>query len=85
MTRVYFQMAAGKDLTGDDISEIIGTVVGRAELVSGRTIISDRYQPLSDALRLIGDNQENVQSALQDYIQDGFGVDPRLLNYQSSS
>ncbi len=85
MTRVYFQMAAGKKLTEEDISEIIGTVVGRAELVSGRTIISDRYQPLSDALRLIGDNQENVQSALQDYIRDGFGVDPRVLDYQSSS
>lgn len=85
MTRVYFQMAAGKDLTEDDISEIIGTVVGRAELVSGRTIISDRYQPLSDALRLIGNDQENVRSALQDYIREGFGVDPRVLDYQSSS
>lgn len=85
MTRVYFQMAAGKDLTEDDISEIIGTVVGRAELVSGRTIISDRYQPLSDALRLIGVNQENVQSALQEYIGKGFGVDPKMLDYQSSS
>ena len=85
MTRIYFQMAAGKDLTEDDISEIIGTVIGRAELVSGRTIISDRYQPLSDALRLIGRNQQNVRKALQDYIQEGFGVNPADLDYQSSS
>lgn len=85
MSRVYFQLAAGKELTEEDISEIIGTVVGRAELVSGRTIISDRYQPLSDALRLIGGNEGNIREALQGYIREGFGIDPAALDYQSSS
>lgn len=85
MTRVYFHVAAGKSLTEDDIAEIIGTVVGRAELVSGRTIIFDRYQPLSDALRLIGVNEEHVRGNLQRYVQEGFGVDPSDLEYQSSS
>ncbi|QVL56749.1 MAG: hypothetical protein KFB93_05020 [Simkaniaceae bacterium] len=85
MTRIYFQMAAGKDLNEDDISEIIGTVIGRAELVSGRTIIADRYQPLSDALRLVGGNQENVRRALQNYIRKGFDIDPEALDYKSSS
>ncbi|MCP5506578.1 MAG: hypothetical protein H7A38_06825 [Chlamydiales bacterium] len=82
MTRVYFQLAAGKPLTEEDISEIIGTVVGRAELVSGRTIIFDRYQPLSDALRLIGANEGAVTEALKRYLSEGFGVEGADLNFQ---
>lgn len=82
MTRVYFHVAAGKSLTEDDIAEIIGTVVGRAELVSGRTIIFDRYQPLSDALRLIGANEERVRGSLQRFVQEGFSIDPADLEYQ---
>ncbi len=85
ITRVYFQVAAGKELDEQAIAEIIGTVIGRAELVSGRTIISDRYQPLSDALRLIGQNEENVRAALQKYLREGFDIDSEALAYQSSS
>lgn len=82
MTRVYFQLAAGKTLTEADISEIIGTVVGRAELVSGRTIIFDRYQPLSDALRLIGDNEKTVAEALKRFLREGFDVEGADLGFQ---
>ncbi len=85
ITRVYFQMAAGQSLTENNSSEIIGTVIGRAELVSGRTIIADRYQPLSDALRLIGGNEKNVREALNRYLQEGFEINPENLAYQSSS
>lgn len=82
MTRVYFQLAAGKALSEEDISEIIGTVVGRAELVSGRTIIFDRYQPLSDTLRLIGANEEAVTAALKLYLREGFDVDGTALGFE---
>lgn len=86
MTRVYFHLLSGENLTEQAINEIIGTVIGRAEMVSGRTIIADRYQPLSDALRLIGKNERSVKNALRNFLHTGFGVNlPASVRYQSSS
>ncbi|MCB1110621.1 MAG: hypothetical protein KDK64_06525 [Chlamydiia bacterium] len=85
MTRVYFELAAGNPIDEEIVSEIMGTVIGRAELVSGRTIISDRYQPLSDALRLLGKNPDQVQHHLRAFLKEGFGVQPEELSFQSSS
>ena len=85
MTRALFVLASGQTLDEKLVTEIIGTVVGRAELVSGRTIIADRYQPLSDALRLIGKNEVQVQGALQAYIENAFGIQSDQLGFQSLS
>lgn len=86
MTRVYFHLISGENLSEESIKEIIGTVIGRAEMVSGRTIISSRYQPLSDALRLIGQNETAVKNALRNYMHQGYRVNfPREVSFQSSS
>ena len=86
MTRVYFHLLSGEKLNDQTINEIIGIVIGRAEIVSGRTIIADRYQPLSDALRLIGKDELRVKNALRNYLHRAFGVNiPACLTFQSSS
>ena len=66
------------------INETIGIVIGRAEMAAGRTIIADRYQPLSDVLRLIGKDELRVKNALRSYMHEAFGVDtPAHLSFET--
>lgn len=84
MTRVYFDLIGGKKMSEKSINETIGIVIGRAEMAAGRTIIADRYQPLSDVLRLIGKDELRVKNALRSYMHEAFGVDtPAHLSFET--
>ena len=84
MTRVYFDLIGGKEMSEKSINETIGIVIGRAEMAAGRTIIADRYQPLSDSIRLIGKDELRVKNALRSYMHQAFGVDtPSQLSFQT--
>ena len=83
MTRTLFALATGEEIDEAFIAETIGVVVGRAELVSGRTIIIDRYQPLSDALRLIGNHENGTRQAIKSYLAESIGVNLGDLKFES--
>lgn len=77
MTEVYFHLLSDQPLREETIQQLIGNVIARAELVLGHKVIMSDYQVLSDLLRLIGSNENQVRTGLKQYLEEGFGVSSR--------
>ena len=67
ITKLFYKLLANESITQKDVQLIIGSVIARAKLVEDRIIIFRRFQPLSDLLHFIGENQDMVKDALKAY------------------
>lgn len=69
LTRLMVMKMAGQPITREILEEVVGEVLGRAEIVDRRMILLDRITPALCALELLGeDRNAGFFPALQEYL-----------------
>lgn len=67
ITRLFFHLLTHKKITKEDAQIIVGSVLSRAKIVENRIILFERFEPLSDLLHFIGENDQTIKKALMEY------------------
>ncbi|CDR35035.1 hypothetical protein [Criblamydia sequanensis] len=72
-TRLLMMRLSGQKIKASELSEIIGTIIGRAELSSGRRIMKDRFEGLASFIFLVGSHpEEKVDESLKAHFKKMF-------------
>lgn len=84
-TRLLMMRLSGQKIKASDLSEIIGTILGRAELSSGRRIMRDRFEGLASFILLLGNHpEEKVDESLKVHFKKMFFDNKEFSTYLAS-
>ncbi|MBI5273949.1 MAG: hypothetical protein HY860_02710 [Chlamydiales bacterium] len=75
LTRIFAMKIAKQPITIDVLNEMIGTVIGRSDLVVNRAIMLQRFQPALYLLELISHHESAFMKSVEDYLGSSFTIE----------
>jgi len=70
LTKIFFDISQGKKADTASTHRMMGLLVGRPMQVDNRLIVSNRFRPFYDVLKVIGAREDIVRDALQPALRD---------------